>query len=303
MTMAESPSPPPRSWLFVPGANPRYLAKLESARPDAVVLDLEDGVSPTHLDAARERVRTLLSAGDGDTWLPKVVAVRSHRVGHAEFASDLASLGQRLDVLILPKVAAAQEAASAALQLDRVGLGRVGIVATVEAAAALPRLEEILAHPRVVGVAFGAEDFAADVGLPPPPPDVTQQPGARTADEGRAIVLDLARARIVTAAASVGDLWRIDSPLLQLRPEHLAEEAARRSRSFGFTGKFAIHPAHVGPVHAGFRPTAAELAWARAVLGETLSNKGAGGVAGQMVDEAVARQARSVLAAAEGPDA
>ncbi len=294
--MSYQPTPPPRSWLFVPGAQERYVSKLAEVRPDAVVLDLEDGVAPAELPGARERVRALTHGQGGDRWLPPVVAVRAHGASREELDADVACLGPLVGVLVLPKVGGAADVAVAALRLERAGLGHVGVVPTVESAAGLARLEEVLEHPKVVGVAFGAEDFAADVGLPatlpgaaPPHPD---------RHDGRALVLDQARARIVTAAAAAGVAWRVDSPTLQLRPERLVEEAARRSRSLGFTARFAIHPDHVAALHAGFRPSDAEVAWARSVLGAAGPGAGATAVDGRMVDEAVLRQARAVLGAA-----
>lgn len=312
-------SHPARSWLFVPGANERFVAKLPETRPDAVVFDLEDGVAEAELAAARERIgRSLSAAADQRIWLPRVVALRSHPAAHPDFAADLSAAGPRLDVLILPKVASAADVAEAAAALAAADLPSAGVVPLIESAAGLARLDEILAHRTVVGVAFGGEDFAADLGLPP------ETARAGVADDGvqehdpgttaaRHLVLDHARVRIVTAAAALGLSCRIDTPLLQIRPFELAEAAARRSRALGFSGKLVIHPAHVEPVHTGFRPGATEVSWARRVLGldtakvseppavfasSERSGAGAISVEGRMVDEAVLRQARATLAAA-----
>lgn len=302
----------PRSWLFVPGAAKRYVAKLVDVSPDAAILDLEDGIAGRDVAEARRRVAALLAAAPSATYLPSVVAVRSHPVSSGEFAADVAALGPRLTVLMLPKVASPAEVVEAAAALERAGLGTAGIVVMIESALGVEKLPSILdAHPSVVGVAFGAEDFAADIGLPPP---VQGQAGegasARAAPEGgRLAVLDAVRIRLVTAAAAAGVPWRIDTPVLQIRPVSLVEAEARRSRSMGFGGKFVIHPSHVAAVHVGYAPSEAEVAWARAVLagggdargGSSCGEASAGGASssgGQMIDEAVARQARAVLRSA-----
>ncbi|HET8984604.1 MAG TPA: CoA ester lyase [Trueperaceae bacterium] len=316
--------PTPRSWLFVPGAAQRYVAKLADVGPDAAILDLEDGIAVREVAEARGRVAAVLASNPERTFLPTVVAVRSHPVSSAEFAADVASLGPRLTVLMLPKVASAAEVAAAAEALVGAGLAHAGIVAMIESAAGLENVAAILgAHSSLVGVAFGAEDFAADIGLPPA---VAGQSGAgqsgagqsragaeaRAASEsGRLAVLDAVRTRLVTAAAAAGVPWRIDTPVLQIRPVSLVETEARRSRSLGFGGKFVIHPSHVASVHAGYAPSEAEVAWARAVLGGTSGGgaadahgvgddraSGATSNGGQMIDEAVARQARAVLRSA-----
>ena len=296
----------------MPGAAQRYVAKLAEVAPDAAILDLEDGIAGSDVAAARGRVAAVLAAADSGTPLPPVVAVRSHPVSSAAFAADVAALGPRLGVLMLPKVASAAEVGTAVAALEGARLGHVRIVAMIESAAGLENLAAILgAHPSVVGVAFGAEDFAADIGLPPAsagqagPSAAAGGAGTGVAESGRLAVLDAVRTRLVTAAAAAGVPWRIDTPVLQLRPVSLVESEARRSRSMGFGGKFVIHPSHVASVHAGYLPSEAEVAWARAVLGggtDEHGGRGASSSGGQMIDEAVARQARAVLESAEaGP--
>ncbi len=305
--MRELPSRPARSWLFVPGANDRFVAKLAEVRPDAVVLDLEDGVAADDLHAARERVARLLTPGSGgDPWLPKVVALRTHAASDPQFADDLRSAGPRLDLLIVPKASSAGDVAAAAAALEAQELRAVGVVPLIESAAGLTRVDEILAQRSVIGVAFGGEDFAADLGLPPALSGGTGVAGGRHEREedvtgARLSVLDHARARIVIAASAAGSRYCIDTPLLQIRPFELAVAAARRSRAQGFNGKLVIHPAHVQHVHEGFRPSQEEVLWARRLVGAGAggSRLGASSVDGRMIDEAVLRQARSVLAASD----
>lgn len=319
----------PRSWLFVPGAAERFVAKLSTtaagARPDAVVFDLEDGVASGELDDARRRVAAVTAKTSAAGWLPATVAVRVHAVDHPSFEADMQALGQRTTTLFLPKVADLEALGAAWEKLAALGLPHLGIVAIIESAAGLQRAAEIAtalakwghggsaagrpaarpatSHAMVPvrhGLAFGAEDFAADLGLPPTiaegsPPD-------HAAQDGRLAVLDAARARIVTAAAAAGIACRVDTPCLRIGSDAQVQEEARRSRAMGFSGKFAVHPWQVEPIHRGFTPSASEVAWARSVLGAGPAQGAAGAsrVAGQMVDEAVARQARAVLAAGAG---
>ncbi|HLU82204.1 MAG TPA: aldolase/citrate lyase family protein, partial [Trueperaceae bacterium] len=209
----------------MPGAAQRYVAKLAEVAPDAAILDLEDGIAGSDVAAARGRVAAVLAAGS-DNFLPPVVAVRSHPVSSAEFAADVAALGPRLTVLMLPKVAGAAEVVTAVAELQRSGLSHVAIVVMIESAVGLENLAAILAaHSAVVGVAFGAEDFAADIGLPPP---AVSQSGSSeasraAAEGGRLAVLDAVRTRLVTAAAAAGVAWRIDTPVLQIRPVSAVE--------------------------------------------------------------------------------
>ena len=65
----------------------------------------------------------------------------------------------------------------------------------------------------------------------------------------------------------------------------LADYVARARRD-GFTGMMAIHPAQVAAINAGFTPTEAEIAHARAVIAAFADNPGAGALKldGKMID-------------------
>jgi citrate lyase subunit beta/citryl-CoA lyase len=70
----------------------------------------------------------------------------------------------------------------------------------------------------------------------------------------------------------------------------------------GFDGKTLIHPSQVAPANAGFAPSEAQVAWARAVtaafaLPENAS-KGAIQIEGEMVERLHLEIAQRVLAAA-----
>jgi (S)-citramalyl-CoA lyase len=104
-----------------------------------------------------------------------------------------------------------------------------------------------------------------------------------------------ARSRLVLACALAGVI-SIDSPFFDVRDaKGLASEAAD-AVAFGFLAKAAIHPGQVGAINDALTPTPEAVKHAQAVL--AANTKGVGVVDGQMIDEAVARKARRVLAAA-----
>ena len=51
--MATGEARPRRSVLYIPGGNPRALAKAASIAADAFIFDLEDSVAPEAKDVAR----------------------------------------------------------------------------------------------------------------------------------------------------------------------------------------------------------------------------------------------------------
>ena len=125
---------------------------------------------------------------------------------------------------------------------------------------------------------LGAADMAADL-------------GAATAWDPLAHV----RSRIIAACALAG-IAPIDSPFFDVHDADGLKREIDASKAFGFTSKAAIHPSQVGPINTALTPTDDELAKAKRILD---TNKGGVGVIdGQMIDEAVARKARRIVAAA-----
>lgn len=275
------------TWLFVPGATERFMAKLPTAAPDVAVLDLEDGVAKEDRTVARGRIAGLLNAApSGEARL----AVRTNPVGSNAFEADLNALGPRLFALLLPKVGGAEEVKEAGGLLLERGLGEVMLVPMIESAQGLRNAFALLtAHEAVGGVAFGAEDLAADLGLGL---DIPAESSGTS--EARRTVLANARAELIISAAAAGVRVRVESPQLGLRDDAVVAEAAARARGYGFSGMFAVHPAQVGAIRHGFSPSVEEQAYAAAVAAAGAPGR-AVSVSGRMVDEALVRQAARVL--------
>jgi (S)-citramalyl-CoA lyase len=182
------------------------------------------------------------------------------------------------DFLVLPKA----ETAGHLQILDRLltASGKATkLIGIIESARGLADLESVAsATPRLVGLMLGAADMAADL-------------GSTTAWEP----LAFARGRLISVCSLRG-LLPIDAPFFDIHDAYRLKEEVARSVAFGFTAKAAIHPGQVGEINDALTPTQEAITEARAVLAE--NGKGVGVVDGQMIDEAVARRARRVLAAA-----
>src|SRR5437899_3132784 len=59
----EAPIRPRRSVLFVPGSNPRAMAKARTLPADGLIFDLEDAVAPEGKETARAAVAAAIAAG------------------------------------------------------------------------------------------------------------------------------------------------------------------------------------------------------------------------------------------------
>lgn len=278
--MSQSTLRPTRSWLFTPGTRKDRFAKAAEIGADVVIIDLEDAVAPSDKPVARTTALDWIASnpvGDGRTGH----ALRINGLDTAHGIADLDALLAHhavLDYLVLPK----NEGAGHAVILDRLltAAGKTTrIVGIIESAQGLAAVEAIAgATPRLVGLMFGAADMAADLGCA-----TTWEP------------LAAARSRIVAACACAG-IAAIDSPFFDIRDPGGCTTEARRAVDYGFTAKAAIHPAQIAPINAALTPSPEAVEQARAILVE--NEKGVGTINGKMIDEAVARKARRVLAAA-----
>ena len=279
---------PARSWLFVPGHRSKMVDKALGLNADAVVFDFEDGVPPAEKDTARGLVgETLAQRRDGPPCFVRTQSVRSDALA-ADFD---AVVRPGLAGLVLPKVEEVGDLRQVdALLTERersAGLdpGSVRIVAIIESARGLIAAPAIAAGPRLVGLLFGAEDFALDLGM-------------LNVQAGEAGQMLYARSAIVVAAASCG-LQAIDRVCLDVADPDRLRTDAEEGRQLGFSGKAVIHPNQLKVVHACFDPTPEQLEHAERIVAafDKAQSRGLGAIAvdGQMVDLPVVDKARRIL--------
>lgn len=278
---AATPARPRRSWLFTPATRPDRFDKAAASGADALIVDLEDAVSPDRKDDARRTALEWLAGPQNGAAPPVVRAVRINALNGLHGTTDLLALARsdaRPDAVILPKTESADAVRLADAVLSEAGLACT-LIPLIESARGVTNAGEIAAAcPRVEALFVGAADLAADLGA-----EVAWEP------------LLTARSLTILAAAQAR-IGVIDSPFFDLNDDDGLAAEARRAVALGFTAKAAIHPKQIGPINDALTPTPQDVARARAVLAENAG--GVGVVDGRMVDEAVARRARRILAAA-----
>jgi (S)-citramalyl-CoA lyase len=268
-----------RSLLYTPATRSDRFQKAVSSGADIVAVDLEDSVAPGDKMAARQNALAWLAAPCAGG-AARALRINGTRTLHG-LRDILAIVEARAkpELILLPKV----EAAADIEQLDALlqgPLDGVRFVALIESAKAFARLDEIArSTPRLLAFQLGSADLSADL---------------RAANSWESLLY--ARSQLVRAAAAAG-IEVIDTPYFNLSDTAALEAEARAVLRLGFTGKAAVHPKQIAAINTAFSPTAAEIEQARAVLAE--NEKGVGLVDGQMIDEAIARRARRVLALAE----
>jgi citrate lyase subunit beta/citryl-CoA lyase len=273
---------PIRSVLIAPANRKDMLAKLPRSQPDAVILDLEDGVAPEAKIAARGLARD--SAIQLSAQHPEMsVFIRVNGVKSPWFFADVdAAVYPGLAAVVIPKLECVDDVKIAAEALVICGCSDVPIFAGIETAAGVMAAEALMVPP-VELVYFGAEDFVADMG------------GERTVANSEVLY---ARSR-VALAARVNDVQSIDQVVVAYGDEQQFVTDAREGRNLGFGGKVCIHPAQVRLANQVFSPSVAEVEHARRLLDayQQSSASGMGAIAfeGRMVDEPMARRARTIL--------
>jgi citrate lyase subunit beta/citryl-CoA lyase len=280
--------------LFVPGDRPERFGKAEASGADAVILDLEDAVAA----AQRPMARAAIGAHLRQSSRPVPLWVRINPIDSADALADLAAIvAQKPDGLLLPKARNGLDVARLDHWLEALeashGLtvGGIKIIPMItETAGAMLQLASFVPLPkRVVGVTWGAEDLAAELGAT----------GSRD-EEGRYEMpyqMASAGCLFVAAAAQVAAIDTVDTEITNIAT---VEQRARLSRRSGYVAKLAIHPAQIPALHAAFTPSAAELAHAEAVIAAFANDPGVGAlrVDGKLVDRPHLLQAERLLAAA-----
>lgn len=281
--------PEPRSWIFVPGDKPRFLAKALTLSVDVVLLDLEDGVLPATKPLARELVSDVLQQPAGG---PRRF-VRVNALSTPWLSDDLdAVVVPGLEGICLTKVRGPEDILETSRQLGELerqrGLtvGRIRILAAIEDACGLLAAPAIAtADPRLTGLIFGAEDFALDLGLD------THRIGAAA---------DLLHARSsIVVAARAADISSVDGVYPDLDDEAALVADAVLARQLGFTGKSTFNPRQIDLIHSIFAPSAESLDRARRVVDafRVAEARGDASVAvdGQLVDRPIVLRALRAL--------
>lgn len=275
-----------RSVLFSPGDQPDLLRKAPDSGADTVVFDLEDAVTLERKSDARNAVRDVLANLDAAC----EVCVRVNPVGlgaEDDISRVVAERTDAVDTVVLPKVSGDDDVRAFQTLLTDEGL-TLPVLAVLETAGGVLDAPAVAEADPVDGLVLGAEDLAADIGA-------TRTPmGAE---------ISHARQRVVLAASATG-IDAIDTLYTDYTDtEGLAAETAR-AVEFGFDGKLAIHPDQVPVINDGFSPDEADIEWARRVLEAEAAAGGTGvfAVDGEMIDEPLLRQARTILERADTDD-
>ncbi|MET4165794.1 MULTISPECIES: HpcH/HpaI aldolase/citrate lyase family protein [Gordonia] len=292
---------PIRSFLFVPGDSENKLAKIEQSTADAVILDLEDAVSESRKDIARELVAEFIRSHEPDVGSPQLW-VRINPLDSGSALPDIAAVVPSAPAgLVIPKIDGPADVVRIHHYLEALessnniagGSIRVLPVAT-ETAIAPFRLGDFAAAglSRLYGLTWGAEDLSAALGA-----STNRAPNGQW-DNTYQLVRSL-----TLMGARAADVEAVETLYVDILDDEGLAETSRRARAEGFSGRIAIHPAQVDTINAAFTPTAAEVEYATRVIEAFAADVGTVALDGRMLDLPHLKQAQRVLALSATTDA
>lgn len=279
-----------RALLYMPGDDWKKIVKATTLGVDCICMDMEDGVAVNRKAEARVTIAKALRELDFGA-SEKLARVNS--IGSGWERDDIdAVLPFRPDGIVIPKVETREQVEWGSRIIEAAelkhgwALNSIRMLVGVETALGILNLKEIAAHPRLDGIIFGGEDYAASV-------------GARRTRE--AVELLYARQSVVAACAAFG-LQAIDIVYIDFKDAEGLRLEAEQGAGFGFSGKQIIHPNQVGVAQEAFTPSDEALEEARRIV-ETFEasqkeGKGAYALDGKMIDMPLLKNAQKTLARA-----
>src|SRR5260221_6263985 len=160
---------PRRSALYVPGSNARAIENAKSVPADVLIFDLEDSVSPTAKEAAREAVASAVTALANGR---REIVVRVNALDTPWVARDIAAMvAVRPDAVLVPKISRTDDIrrARAAFAAARAP-ATMTLWAMIETPAAILNATAIgtiaaMPAPALGAFVIGTNDLAAEIGV------------------------------------------------------------------------------------------------------------------------------------------
>ena len=280
-----------RTALFVPGNQPDRIDKAVDTAADVIIIDLEDAVPHALKKEIRPGVRKKIIQHKN-----RKLFVRVNALDSSYIRGDLDETAlEELSGLVVPKVETVEhirEIHRLLLEVEQkkgIQPGRFQIVPLIETALGIENAFQIVSErtepERLLTAAFGAADFALDMGI-----EIT-----KSGEE-----LSYSRARLAVACRAAKIDPPLDTPfMIDLKDLHALEEDAQRARQLGFQGKLCVHPNQIDICNRIFSPTGEEIAYAEKVV-EAFNQAEADGLAAiqvedKLIDYPIVEHAKRIL--------
>lgn len=251
-----------RSLFFVPGHVPKYLEKAKTLKSDGIILDLEDSVPGPSKDLALKMVADFIEKSND---LQSKILVRINPIEDGKIIKELSPIVHKNTFAIMPsKIETSDDIklldgilfqleSSASLEHNSIKL--LPLIESLNAFVHVPEIAK--SSPRLVGLAFGGEDYLHELG------------GAHGEGDH---TFDYPRTKIAIAAKAAG-LQAIDTPFLDVSNHEGFMKREQKSRDLGYEGCLLIHPTQIEFAHQCFSPSEEEVQEAREILAAVVKSR------------------------------
>ena len=238
--------------MFVPAHNERLMLSASRSNADILLLDIEDSVQPlANKQVARDNIVRFVREGlfqsrnlfprvndreSGqllkDVYQLAIEGVRGFMYPKARCGEDIYFIGKLLETIEYDKGFAP---------------GTFKLIPLIETTGAVMNIQDICkASPRVIAVAFGCEDYVADL-------------EGKHDIEGQSIFF--ARNMIVNGAHNCG-VAAIDTVHIRVHDLEDLEHNLILSKKLGFDGMLILNPKELPLCHRYYSPSPEEVEWA-----------------------------------------
>ncbi len=278
-----------RSRLYLPGDQTKLSLNASIHKPDGLILDLEDSVSPSIKDETRILVRNALRSIDFKD-SERMVRINQLPLGLKDI-EEIVPYGVHL--ILIPKVETADQLIEIDKRVDEIiskyeaekeKINDIYYMPIIESAKGILNANLIAAaSKRTVALAIGLEDYTADLGV------------ERT-KEGKESLF--ARQMIINAARA-NSIQAIDTVFSDVSDMDGLRDSVLEAKSLGFDGKGCIHPRQIRVVHEALSPTIKEIEKAKRIViaadEAQKMNLGVVSLGSKMVDPPIIKRAERVI--------
>lgn len=271
------------SRLYLPGNTPKLAINAGIHKPNGIILDLEDAVSPDKKYEARFLVRNMLRSVNF-YGAERMVRINQLPLGLEDLKFIVPN---NVNLILIPKCESAEQIKQIEEEISkyqRFNDNPIYFMPIIESALGIEKAFEIAcASENVVSLAIGLEDYTADMGV-------------KRTNEGNESLY--ARMRLVNACKAA-KIQPIDSVFSDVSDMEALAENVKRSKLLGFEGMGCIHPRQIKIIHENFAPENDEVEKAKKIVNAfyVAKEQGLGVVSlgSKMIDAPVVKRAEKLI--------
>lgn len=260
-----------RTMTYVPGYKTKYLDKAIGFESDALILDLEDSVPLEYKEQSRKNIKEYLEKSAFN----QQIFIRINSIDSGMLFEDLKwTIHENVDGYILTKPLDDKDIIYFDRLLTQLELennfeeGKYLICPLIETGSAVLKAYDIaIASPRIIGLAFGGEDYLTDLdGL--------------HKEHGNSLIVPRS---LVVIAARTAKIEALDTPYLDIRNLEGFQKEVELARELGFSGTQVLHPDQIRIANSIFTPSDEEINEANRII-EAIKQSGEQGLGVTLLD-------------------